>query len=202
MAGSGSLRILIADDDPQFRFCLCAQLSGLGHRVIAEAEDGRQAILLARQVRPDLIVMDIKMPNVDGLEASAQIGSEGLCPIILLSAYSDPQLIHEASTLPVQAYLVKPVREQELGPAIELAMARFQETQQLGRDLKHVKEVLNTRSAIKQATAYLVARHKCSPQEALDRIQQEARAKRVRLQEVATAIVLEKPVHYRYDAPV
>jgi response regulator NasT len=199
---SSSLRILVVDDDPQLRFCLRAQLTNLGHQVIAEAADGREAVRLARQQRPDLVVMDIRMPKLDGLEASKTIGQEAPCPIILLSAYSNPELVREASLLPVQAYLVKPVREQELGPAIGLAMARFQENQQLHGEITRIKHIINTRLVIKQATAYLIEHQNCTPREALERIQQEARAKRVALDRVAKAIVRETPIPYQHDAPI
>jgi response regulator NasT len=149
-----------------------------------------------------MVLMDIKMPHMDGLEASRQISRDRPCPIILVSAYSDPQLVREASLLPVQAYLVKPVLEHELVPAIELALARFQETQQLLGEMMRVKHIVDTRGAIKRAASYLVEHQRCTQQEALERIQQEARAKRVKLDEVARAIVLEEPVAYRYDVPI
>jgi AmiR/NasT family two-component response regulator len=199
---SSSLRILIVDDDPQLRFCLRAQLTNLGHQVIAEAADGEEAVRLARQQRPDLVVMDIRMPNVDGLEASQTIGQEAPCPIILLSAYSNPELVKEAGLLPVQAYLVKPVQERELDPAIELAMARFQENQQLRGEMTRIRHIIDTRLAIKQATTYLIEHQNCTPHEALERIQQEARAKRVALDKVAKAIVCETPIFYQHDAPI
>jgi response regulator NasT len=202
MMGYKSLRILIADDDPELRFCLCGQLHNLGHEVVAAATDGQEAICLARWHRPELIMMDIKMPNLDGLEASRQIAQDMPCPIILLSAYSNPDLVREASLLPVQAYLVKPVLEHELEPAIETAMMRFQENQQLRNELTRIKQILDTRRTIQEATTYLIENRDCTPEEALDRIQQEARAKRVKLDEVARAIILDQPISYRYAVPI
>jgi len=202
VTASRPLRVLIADDDPLFTFCLRAQLNNLGHEVIAEATDGKQAVLLTRKLRPDLVLMDIRMPIMDGLEASRQIDRDGLCPIIVLSAYSDPELIKEARLPSIQAYLVKPVDERILEPAIELALERFQQTKRLEREAASLKDILNTRSALKRATEYLTTRYHCSPQEALERIQQEARAKRARLEEVARAIVTEKTIGYQYDVPI
>jgi response regulator NasT len=202
MTGSSSLRILVADDDPQLRLCLCAQLAHLGHEVVGEAADGREAVRLAKQQRPDLVVMDCKMPNMDGLEASKQIGHETPCPIVLLCAHSDPQLVGEAGELPIQAYLVKPVQEREIEPVIELARVRFQENQHLSNVTARSKHIVDTRKAIKQATTYLVEHENLTPQQALERIQQEARAKRVELDEVARAILLDRPVPYRYGIPI
>ncbi len=199
---STSLRILIADDDPELLFCLRAQLTHLGHEVIGEARDGEQAIMLARHHRPDLTVLDIKMPRLDGLQACSLIAQECPCAIVLLSAYSDPQLVHQASTLPIQGYLIKPVREQELGPAIELAIARFQETQRLQDRLAFLSEILDIRSLFRRATSCLVTEQHCSPQEAWSRIEQEARAKRVELDIVARAILQGQPVPYHHDVPI
>ena len=131
MSASRPLRLLIADDDPLVAFCLRAQLTNLGHQVVAEAADGQEAVSLARQLHPDVILMDIKMPNMDGLEASKQIDQDGLCPIILLSAYSGADLVQRARSLSVQAYLVKPVDERDLEPAIELAVDRFRQVRRL-----------------------------------------------------------------------
>ena len=126
------LRIVIADDDPGLRSYLRTLLTDLGYVVVAEATDGREAVSLTRQLHPDLVLMDIKMPNMDGLEASRQIDLEGICPIVLLSAYSDRTLVQRACSLSaVQAYLVKPVTARDLEPAIELAVHRFQRLKRL-----------------------------------------------------------------------
>jgi response regulator NasT len=194
--------VLVADDDPLFVFCLCAQLANLGHEVVGKAVDGRQAILLTRQLRPDLVVMDIRMPELDGLEASKQIDREGLCPIIILSAYSDPDLIEAARLPSIQAYLIKPIDERTLAPAIELAVERFQYTQALQHEATNLHDILNTRSVLKRATDYVATHCHCSSQEALNRIEQEARAKRAPLQEVATAILVEQATDYRYAIPI
>jgi AmiR/NasT family two-component response regulator len=202
MADSIPLKILIADDDPQLRFCLRTKLLNLGHQVMAEAQDGQQVISLAQQLRPDLIIMDIRMPKIDGLEASRQIGQKCPCPIILLSAYSDPELVRRASALRVQAYLIRPVREWELEPAIALAVARFREAKALEDQLTHMTEILDVRIALKQAVSHLIERERCSAQEAWERIEQEAMAKRAKLYEAAQAIVLDEPLPYQHDVPI
>jgi two-component system, response regulator PdtaR len=119
-------RVLIADDDPPSLSLLRHQLSVLGYLVVAEAADGREAVSLARQLCPDVIVLKLEMPNMDGLQASKYIDQEGLCPVILLCDCNKSEWVQEAcSLLAVQAYLVKPVSERNLEPAVELALARF-----------------------------------------------------------------------------
>ena len=119
-------RILIADGDPVSRSSLRVQLSTLGYLIVAEARDAREAVSLARQLCSDVVVMNIAMSNLDGLEACKHIDQEALCPIVLLCECSKAEWIQEAcSLLAVQAYLVKPVSEQNLEPAIELALARY-----------------------------------------------------------------------------
>jgi response regulator NasT len=196
------LKVLIADGDPLFTFCLRAQLANLGHEVVGEAVDGWQAISLTRQLHPDLAVMDIRLPVIGGLEVCRQIDQESLCPVIVLSTHSDPELIEAARLPSIQAFLIKPVGERILEPAIELAVERFRHTVRLRQEATSLKDILNTRSALKRATTYLTTHYHCSPQEALNRIQQEARAKRARLEEVATAIVTERTIDYRHNVPI
>jgi AmiR/NasT family two-component response regulator len=196
-----SLRVLVADDDQLAAFSLHAQLAHLGYQVVAEAANRQEAIALVRQLHPDLVVVDINVPDVDGLGASEQIDRDGLCPIILVSAYSGRELVQKACSLPaVQAYLVKPVNEEDLEPAIELALDRFRQTQELQR-LKESANILGTRLDLEQAEAYLAANRHCSVAEAERWIQQEARAKKASLDQVAKAIIAGETVGYHYDMP-
>jgi response regulator NasT len=202
MSESGSLSILIADDDPQPRLRLRAQLVSLGHKVVAEAQDGREALHLAKQLHPDLAVIETHMPNMSGLEASEQIGSEQLCAILLLSKYSAPNLMCRATDLPIQSCLIKPVQACDLPPAIEMAMSRFYESQRVHRNVTLGQEMFDIRAALDTAIDHLVAQRHCTPQEAIEWIQQEARAKRAKLDKVAQAVVRGKPILYQYDAPI
>ena len=203
MFGLGCVRVLIADDDPAIRSSLRAQLSNLGHLIVAEAADGQEAVTFARQLRPDLVVMDVEMPGMDGLAASEQIDREGMCPIILLSACGEPESVRRACSLAaVQAYLVKPVDERDLLPAVALALNRYWQIESLRRERRRPRTTLDTHSALQHATDYLIARRGCSPQEAQEWIQQEARAKKARLDSVARAIVAEQVIDYCHDVPI
>jgi response regulator NasT len=196
MSGSGRLRVLVADDDPSERSCLRAQLSHLGHLVVAEARDGQEAVSFARQLRPDLVVMDVEMPGMDKLAASEQIDRERMCPIILLSAYGEPESVRRACCLSaVQSYLIKPVAEQDLGPVIELAVDRFRRARRIRREATRKQSLLDIRSTLDRAIHHLVARDKCSTQEARERIWQEARARKAGLDEAALAVLVEEPVN-------
>jgi AmiR/NasT family two-component response regulator len=202
MPAPSFLRILIAASDPQLRSSLRDQLIDLGYDEIAEACDGQQAAALSQQFHPDLIVIDIEIPDVDGPEASLQIAQSCSCPIIILTSCSVPELLRQASTPPVYVCLVKPVRQADLGLTIEQVLARSREAQPSHPYDDHVAEILDIRTALRDATSYLITRKSCSPQQAWDWIQQEARAKRAKLYQVAQAIVHGQPIEYQYDVPI
>jgi AmiR/NasT family two-component response regulator len=201
MSNSHPLEILIADQDPHAIFSLRAQLANLGHSVIAETSDGQEVIALAWDLRPDLIVINTQLGTVDGLEASKQIDQGGLCPIILLS---DCQacLTKQQSVLSIQAHLVKPINEQDLGLAIELAIDHFEQIRLLQLETVRLKAVLNIRSTIQRATEHLATHYRFSPREAHEWVQQEARAKKANLDQVAQAVLNGNSVPYRYDVPI
>ncbi len=129
-----NLRIAIADDEPDMREFLARMLPRCGHQVVAVAENGAELVEFCREANPDLVITDIKMPVLDGIEASNQINRERPVPVILLSAYHDPQLIERAEQDHVSAYLVKPVSAADLQPTIAVAMKRFGELQSLRKE--------------------------------------------------------------------
>lgn len=189
-----SLKILIADDDPIIRLDLTQMLSNLGYSVIAEAGDGRQAVELAREHRPDVCILDVKMPVMDGIEAVNQIAAEEIAPAILLTAYSDQELIGRATSAGVFAYLVKPFKPSDLAPAIEVARSRFEQHLALNKELASVTERFEARKSVDRAKGILMAEHGIDEAEAYRRIQLQSMNARKSMKEVADAIILAKSV--------
>src|SRR5438105_6054196 len=148
-------KILIADDDPLIRMDLKTMLEELGHTVVGEAENGEAACYLAKSLKPDLVILDIMMPKVDGLQAAAAISGERLAPVLMLTAYSEAPMIEEATRAGVLAYLVKPFRKQELQPAIEISLARYRELSALEGEIDHLQEQAETRKVVGRAKAIL-----------------------------------------------
>lgn len=183
------LNILLADDEALIRLDLREMLSDAGHKIVGEAADGQQAVKLARELRPDFIIMDVKMPIMDGLEAAAIIGEENIAPVLLLTAYSQKDIVEKATKAGVIAYLVKPVREEQLFPAMEIAFSRFAQLQQLNQELLDLKDSLETRKLVDRAKGILMTAHKISEQDAYRKMQQYSMAKRITLKALAESIV-------------
>lgn len=183
------LNILIADDEALIRLDLREMLMDAGHKVIGEAADGQQAVKLAREIKPDFIIMDVKMPIMDGLAAAEIIGEENIAPVLLLTAYSQQDIVDKASKAGVSAYLVKPVREEQLFPAMEIAFSRFAQLQQLNQELLDLKDSLETRKLVDRAKGILMTAHKISEQDAYRKMQQYSMAKRITLKALAESII-------------
>jgi len=184
-----ALRILIAEDDSVTVLSLKGILEKLGHTVIAAAGDGVEAIRLAEKVKPDLIMMDIIMSGLDGIEAARAIMNNRPVPIIMLTAYSEGSLITRASEAGVTAYLVKPVTEADLRPAITLARDRFQEQQALTFEVCHMRESLESRKLVDKAKRILVERCGLSEQEAHRRMVRLSRDRNIKMAEIAKVII-------------
>lgn len=183
------LRIVIADNESIIRMDLRELLIEAGHEVVAEAGDGRKAVELVRRHRPDLVIMDIKMPEMDGLTAARIISDEKIAPVLLLTAYSQREIVDKAKESGVLAYLVKPVKEENLFPAMEIAMSRFREFLSMEQELEELKTSLETRKLLDRAKGVLMDVHGLTESEAYRRIQQYSMAKRKSIKEVAQAIV-------------
>lgn len=183
-------RVVIADDDPIIRMDLREMLAGLNYVVAGEAADGKSAVNLARELRPELVIMDIRMPEMDGIEAARTLTQENIAPVLLLTAYSEPELVQRATQAGVIGYLVKPFREAQLGPAIEVTLGRFREFQALQKELGDTREALDARKLIDRAKGLLMDRYGLNEAEAFRRIQKRSMDNRKSMKEVAEAILL------------
>ena len=183
-------RLIIADDESLIRLDLREMLTHLGYDVIAEAGDGLVAMELARKLRPDLVVMDIKMPEVDGITAAETLTRERIAPVVLLTAYSDQALVERAKEAGVVGYVVKPFREAELMPVIELCLARFEEFRTLEQEVGGLKEALESRKIIERAKGVLMDSQGLRESEAFHRIRKTSMDARKTMREVAEAILL------------
>jgi response regulator NasT len=185
-----TLRILIADDESIRLLSLRKQLAALGHNVVAEASTGDEAVTLASSALPDLAILDIKMPVMDGIEAAEKITQARPIPIILLTAYDEAQLVERAAQANISAYLMKPVAEEDLLPAITLALARFRQFQALRQEVADLREALEARKTIERAKGILMRRLNLSEDEAFRRLQKQSQDSNRRLAQVAEAIVV------------
>lgn len=184
-----ALKIIIADNESIIRMDLKEMLEEAGHEVIGECINGLRAVELTRQLKPDLVIMDIKMPQMDGITASKIISDEKLAPVILLTAYSQKEIVAKAKDSGVLAYLVKPIKESSLFPAIEIALSRFEEIKQLEFDLDNVKNSLEMRKILDRAKGILMDAYNLSESEAYRRIQKYSMIKRKPIKEVAESII-------------
>ena len=187
-------RILIADDESLIRIHLRELLAKLGYDVVAEAASGAIAVELVRKTRPDVVLMDIKMPDSDGLDAARQIVHERLAPVVLLTAFTDDELVSVARTAGVSGYIVKPIRETELSPVIEIALARFTELQELRAQVEELEEALETRKLVERAKGVLMETHGLSEGEAFHRMRKTSMDTRKSMKEVAEAIILSHKI--------
>jgi response regulator NasT len=187
-------RLVIADDESLIRMNLKETLVLLGYLVVGEAGDGVSAINLARELRPDLVVMDIKMPKLDGIQAARVLTQERIAPVLLLTAYSDRELVEQARDAGVVAYLVKPFRENDLMPAIEVAMARFVELRALDKQLGDLQEAMETRKVVERAKGLLMQTQGLNEAEAFRRIQQLSMNTRKPMKEIAQALLLANQI--------
>lgn len=187
-------RLLIADDEPLIRMNLRETLQEQGYLVVGETGDGQSAVNLARQLRPDLVLLDVKMPHMDGLTAAQLIHADLLAPVLLLTAYSSRELVQQASEAGVLGYLIKPVRETELMPLIEVTLARWSEHLGRRKELEQLRDRLETRKLVERAKGHLMDNQGMNEAEAFRKIQQLAMNSRKTMREVAQAILLAQQI--------
>lgn len=183
-------RIIIAEDESVIRMDLREEVQSQGYLVVGDAGDGESAVNLTRELRPDLVLMDIRMPVMDGIEAARVLTAERLAPVVLLTGFSDDELIERAREAGVVAYITKPLRPTDLKPAVEIALARFQEFRELEGQVKTLEEQLATRKVVEKAKGVLMTKFSLSENEAFRRIQKLSMNNRKSMREVAEAILL------------
>ncbi len=182
------LRLFIADDEAVIRMGLKAMVTTLGYRVAGTAANGADALEMVKRLKPDVLLLDIKMPEMDGLTVAERLAVEMPLPIVMLTAYPDRALIERAANASVMGYLVKPIHEAKLGPLIEVAMNRFAEMRDIAQKAYQLRSQLETREIVETAKRILVATG-ISEAEAYYRLQMTARRKRRSMQQIAEAIV-------------
>ncbi len=183
-------RVIVADDESITRQDIVEMLVSLDYVVVGDIGDGRSAVNLARELKPDIVIMDIKMPTLDGIDAAKILTEENICPVLLLTAYHDKELVDRARTAGVAAYLVKPFRESDLSPAIEVALARFQEFRELHHQVADLKDALETRKLVDRAKGILMDTQGLTEAQAFRKIQKMSMDTRRSMKDIAQAIVI------------
>ena len=188
-AETGRVRILVAEDETIIRLDLRKTLEAAGFEVCAEARNGEEAVALAERERPDLAILDVKMPRLDGIEAARRMLAERPLPIVMLTAYGQDELVSRAVEAGVFGYLVKPFRESDLLPAIRAARARHDELQALREEAESLAEALATRKLVERAKGLLMAREGISEQDAFSRLRRASQSSNRPLKVVAEAVI-------------
>ena len=182
-------RVVIAEDEALIRMDLAEMLAEEGYDVVGAVEDGEQAVVRTEELRPDLVIMDVKMPRLDGIAAAQRIASQRIAPVVILTAFSQRDLVESARDAGAMAYLVKPFGKSDLLPAIEMAVSRFAELQQLEAEVADLSERLETRKIVDRAKGVLQEKLSLSEPEAFRWIQKTAMDLRLSMREVAVGVV-------------
>ncbi|MGW6934058.1 ANTAR domain-containing response regulator [Lentzea sp. NPDC054927] len=182
-------RVLVAEDEALIRLDLVEMLREEGYDVAGEAADGEEAIKLATELNPDLVILDVKMPKVDGIEAAQQIAGKRIAPVVILTAFSQRDLVERARDAGAMAYLVKPFAKRDLVPAIELAISRFGELAALEQEVAGLTERLETRKVVERAKGILMTKQGLSEPEAFRWVQRTAMDRRTTMKAVAEAVI-------------
>ena len=184
-------RVLVAEDESLIRLDLAEMLAEEGYQVVGEAGDGATAVRLAEELRPDLVVMDVKMPVLDGISAAERIVSQRIAPVLILTAFSQRELVERAREAGAMAYLVKPFAKTDLVPAIEMALSRHEEIAQLESEVADLTERLETRKLVDRAKGLLQTRYGLTEPDSFRWIQKAAMDKRTSMREVAQVVIAE-----------
>ena len=187
--GTPPRRVVIAEDEALIRLDLAEMLREEGYQVVGEAGDGQEAVDLAESLRPDLVIMDVKMPRRDGIDAAAEIAAKRIAPVVLLTAFSQRDLVEKARDAGAMAYLVKPFSISDLVPAIEVALSRFTEITELEREVADLGDRLETRKLVERAKGLLQAKHGMTEPEAFTWMQRAAMDRRTSMKRVAQVVL-------------
>ena len=182
-------RVLVAEDEALIRLDLVELLTEAGYEVVGQASDGEQAVALAASLKPDIVIMDVKMPVMDGISAAEQIGKERLCPVVMLTAFSQTELVERARDAGVMAYIVKPFTASDVTPALDIALSRWAELKTLEAEVADLGDRLETRKAVDRAKGVLMTKLKITEADAFRWIQKTAMDRRMSMREVADAVV-------------
>jgi two-component system, response regulator PdtaR len=188
-APSSTKRVLVAEDEAIIRLDLAEMLGEAGYDVIGQAGDGEQAVAMALELKPDIVIMDVKMPVMDGITAAEQIGKERICPVVMLTAFSQTELVERARDAGVMAYVVKPFTASDVTPALDIALSRWSELKALEAEVADLGDRLETRKAVDRAKGVLMTKLKISEADAFRWIQKTAMDRRMGMREVADAVV-------------
>ncbi len=187
--GRPALRVVVAEDESLIRLDLVEMLREEGYDVVGEAADGQQAVDLAIELRPDLVIMDVKMPRRDGIDAASEIAEKRIAPVVILTAFSQRELVEKARDAGAMAYLVKPFSKSDLMPAVELAASRYTEISTLENEIADLQERLDTRKLIERAKGRLMESQSLSEPQAFKWIQRAAMDRRTTMKAVAEVII-------------
>jgi len=188
-AQPGGTRILVAEDEALIRLDLAEMLSEAGYEVVGQASNGEQAVEMAKELAPDLVIMDVKMPVMDGITAAEEIGAAKICPVVMLTAFSQTELVERARDAGVMAYIVKPFTANDLAPAIDIARHRWTEVKALEQEVADLGQRLETRKSVDRAKGILMKKLKVNEAEAFRWIQKTAMDRRLGMREVADAVI-------------
>ncbi len=184
-----SRRVVVAEDETLIRMDIVEVLREAGYDVVGEAADGEAAVALVTELKPDFVVMDVKMPKMDGLTAAEKIGKDRIAPVVMLTAFSQPELVERAADAGAVAYVVKPFTPERLLPAIEVALSRHQQIMALESEIADLSERLETRKVLDRAKGLLQDKMKLTESEAFRWIQKASMDRRLTMHEVAAAVI-------------
>ena len=183
--------VVVAEDEALIRLDIVEALKDAGYKVVGEAANGQEAVDKTRELHPDVVVMDVKMPGMDGITAATQIGGENLAPVVMLTAFSQQQLVERAAEAGAMAYVVKPFVPEKLLPALEVAMSRYEEINALKDEVSDMKARFETRKRVDQAKGLLMEDMGMSEAEAFRWIQKTSMDRRLTMREVADAVIAQ-----------